>query len=214
MRGFSLTRARVLAGVAGAGVCFVAGGLAQQRLQQQKLERPLVTAARESLSSAPFSSLLAQEAGRERSFIMIKPDGVQRGLVGEIIKRFEAKGFKLVAIRMMRPGQKHLEDHYADLSKRPFFPGLVKYMDSGPVVAMCWEGEGVVKTGRVMLGETNPRDSKPGTIRGDYCIQVGRNIIHGSDSVEAANHEIGLWFTGADLCDYTQAADAWINEGN
>ena len=74
--------------------------------------------------------------------------------------------------RMMRPGQKHLEEHYADLSKRPFFPGLVKYMDSGPVVAMCWEGQGVVKTGRVMLGETNPKDSKPGTIRGDYCIQV------------------------------------------
>ena len=74
----------------------------------------------------------------------------------------------------MRPGRKHLEEHYADLSKRPFFPGLVKYMDSGPVVAMCWEGEGVVKTGRVMLGETNPRDSKPGTIRGDYCIQVRR----------------------------------------
>ena len=86
--------------------------------------------------------------------------------------RFEQKGFKLIAIRMMRPGQKHLEEHYADLSKRPFFPGLVKYMDSGPVVAMCWEGDGVVKTGRVMLGETNPRDSKPGTIRGDYCIQV------------------------------------------
>ena len=87
--------------------------------------------------------------------------------------RFEQKGFKLIAIRMMRPGQKHLEEHYADLSKRPFFPGLVKYMDSGPVVAMCWEGDGVVKTGRVMLGETNPKDSKPGTIRGDYCIQVG-----------------------------------------
>ena len=108
----------------------------------------------------------------ERTFLAVKPDGVQRGLVGEIIKRFEQKGFKLVAIRMMRPGQKHLEEHYADLSKRPFFPGLVKYMDSGPVVAMCWEGENVVKTGRVMLGETNPRDSKPGTIRGDYCIQV------------------------------------------
>merc|ERR1711983_669146 len=130
----------------------------------------------------------------ERTFIMIKPDGVQRGLVGEIIKRFEQKGFKLVAIRMMRPGKEHLEEHYADLAKRPFFPGLVKYMDSGPVVAMCWEGDGAVKTGRVMLGETNPKDSKPGTIRGDYCIQVGRNICHGSDAVESANHEIKLWF--------------------
>merc|ERR1712058_148035 len=132
----------------------------------------------------------------------IKPDGVQRGLVGEIIKRFEAKGFKLVAIRMMEPGEAHLREHYADLSARPFFPGLVSYMASGPVVAMVWEGENVVKTGRVMLGETNPRDSKPGTIRGDLCITVGRNIIHGSDSVESANHEIGLWFPEAkDVCD-------------
>jgi len=213
MRGFILSKARVLTGVAGAGACFLAGSLAQERLTSSRVGRPLVSAARESVSMAP-APLLAQETGRERSFIMIKPDGVQRGLVGEIIKRFEQKGFKLIAIRMMRPGQKHLEEHYADLSKRPFFPGLVKYMDSGPVVAMCWEGDGVVKTGRVMLGETNPRDSKPGTIRGDYCIQVGRNVIHGSDSVESANHEIGLWFTGADLCDYTQAADSWINEGN
>merc|ERR1712203_479266 len=155
-------------------------------------------------------SVAAEESQRERSFIMIKPDGVQRGLVGEIIKRFEQKGFKLIAIRMMRPGQKHLEEHYADLSKRPFFPGLVKYMDSGPVVAMCWEGDGVVKTGRVMLGETNPRDSKPGTIRGDYCIQVGRNVIHGSDSVESANHEINLWFKGDELTAWTPAAIDWV----
>merc|ERR1711933_484516 len=144
---------------------------------------------------------------------MIKPDGVHRGIVGEIIKRFENKGFKLVAMKFMQASVEHLEKHYADLAKKPFFPGLVKYMASGPVVAMVWEGLNAVKTGRVMLGETNPRDSKPGTIRGDYCIQVGRNVIHGSDSVESANHEIGLWFTGADLCDWTQAGDAWINEG-
>merc|ERR1711894_701064 len=140
----------------------------------------------------------------ERTFIMIKPDGVQRGLVGDIIKRFEQKGFKLVAIRMMAPGEAHLKEHYADLAARSFFPGLVKYMASGPVVAMAWEGENAVKTGRVMLGETNPRDSKPGTIRGDYCITVGRNIIHGSDAVESANHEIGLWFRDEDLCDWPQ----------
>merc|ERR1712079_569633 len=171
--------------------------MGKERFQVKEIS-PVLTAVKEKTSLLAPPSLLAQEAGRERTFIMIKPDGVQRGLVGDIIKRFEQKGFKLVAIRMMRP----------------FFPGLVQYMDSGPVVAMCWEGEGVVKTGRVMLGETNPRDSKPGTIRGDYCIQVGRNVIHGSDSVESANHEIGLWFTGADLCDWTQAGDAWINEGN
>merc|ERR1719471_2684107 len=150
----------------------------------------------------------------ERTFIMIKPDGVQRGLVGDIIKRFEQKGFKLVAIRMMAPGEAHLREHYADLAARSFFPGLVKYMASGPVVAMAWEGENVVKTGRVMLGETNPRDSKPGTIRGDYCITVGRNIIHGSDAVESANHEIGLWFRDEDICDWKPAQEDWINEGN
>ena len=128
----------------------------------------MISLSPKTLQRKTFPNIMATE----RTFIMIKPDGVQRGLVGDIIKRFEQKGFKLVAIRMMRPGRGHLEEHYADLSKRPFFPGLVQYMDSGPVVAMCWEGEGVVKTGRVMLGETNPRDSKPGTIRGDYCIQV------------------------------------------
>jgi len=209
-----MSSARVLAGVAGVGASFVAGGLAKEKYDQYKVT-PTLTSVTKNVSLGIKSPLtLEAKEGRERTFIMIKPDGVQRGLVGDIIKRFEQKGFKLVAIRMMRPGQKHLEEHYADLSKRPFFPGLVQYMNSGPVVAMCWEGEGVVKTGRVMLGETNPRDSKPGTIRGDYCIQVGRNVIHGSDSVESANHEIGLWFTDKDLCDWTQAGDSWINEGN
>merc|ERR1712157_534339 len=144
----------------------------------------------------------------ERTFIAIKPDGVQRGLVGEIIKRFEQKGFKLVAIKMVQPGKAHLEEHYADLAGRPFFAGLVEYMNSGPIVAMVWEGKGVVKTGRVMLGATNPADSAPGTIRGDFSIQVGRNICHGSDSVESANHEIGLWFKPAELQDWTQAITA------
>jgi nucleoside-diphosphate kinase len=96
------------------------------------------------------------EKNSERTFIAIKPDGVQRGLVGEIIKRFEQKGFKLVALKMMKPTKELLEKHYADLSKKPFFPGLIAFMSSGPVVAMVWEGKGVVKTGRVMLGETNP----------------------------------------------------------
>merc|ERR1711983_40262 len=108
----------------------------------------------------------------ERTFIMGKPDGVQRGLVGEIIKRFEQKGFKLVALKMVQPGEEHLKEHYADLASRPFFAGLVNYMNSGPIVAMVWEGKGVVKTGRVMLGATNPADSVPGSIRGDLSIQV------------------------------------------
>ena len=106
----------------------------------------------------------------------------------------------------------HLEKHYADLSKKPFFPGLIKYMASGPVLAMVWEGLNVVKTGRVMLGETNPKDSAPGTIRGDFCIQVGRNICHGSDAVESANHEIDLWFKKEELVDWNPNAMAWIYE--
>merc|ERR1712020_706739 len=149
---------------------------------------------------------------RERSFIMIKPDGVHRGLVGEIIKRFEAKGFKLVAMKFMQASREHLEEHYADLKKKPFFPGLVEYMASGPVVPMVWEGLNVVKTGRVMLGETNPKDSAPGTIRGDFCVQVGRNICHGSDSVESANKEIKLWFKDQELTCYDPLASPWVYE--
>jgi len=146
----------------------------------------------------------------ERTFIMIKPDGVQRGLVGDIIKRFEQKGFKLVAMKFMQASEEHLRKHYADLSERPFFPGLVKYMASGPVVPMVWEGLNVVKTGRVMLGETNPKDSKPGTIRGDFAIQVGRNICHGSDAVESAEKEIKLWFSEEELTSWKPAAIDWV----
>jgi len=143
---------------------------------------------------------------------MIKPDGVQRGLVGDIIKRFEQKGFKLVAIKNLNASEELLKKHYADLAARPFFPGLVKYMQLGPVVPMVWEGLNAVKTGRVMLGETNPADSKPGTIRGDFCVQVGRNIVHGSDSVESANKEIALWFTPSELVSWTPNQEPWVYE--
>ncbi|XP_054703047.1 nucleoside diphosphate kinase [Grus americana] len=160
-------------------------------------------------AGAPAS---AMAANCERTFIAIKPDGVQRGLVGEIIKRFEQKGFRLVAMKFVHASEDLLKQHYIDLKDRPFYPGLVKYMNSGPVVAMVWEGLNVVKTGRVMLGETNPADSKPGTIRGDFCIQVGRNIIHGSDSVESAQKEINLWFKPAELIDFKSCAHDWIYE--
>lgn len=148
----------------------------------------------------------------ERTFIAIKPDGVQRGLMGDIIKRFEAKGFKLVAMKFMKASEDHLKLHYADLADKPFFAGLVKYMASGPVLAMCWEGTNVVRTARNMMGETKPFDSKPGTIRGDYCIEVGRNIIHGSDAVESAQKELALWFKPEELVSWSQAAESWIYE--
>lgn len=149
---------------------------------------------------------------KERTFIMIKPDGVQRGLVGKIIQRFEARGFVLKAMKVCKPGKEHLQKHYADLSKKPFFNGLVEYMDSGPVCAMVWEGDNCVKTGRKMLGATKPFDSEPGTIRGDFCIDVGRNVIHGSDSVESANHEINLWFKGEEVCAYEHHSKKWVYE--
>eukprot|EP01013_Petalomonas_cantuscygni_P036963 TRINITY_DN67705_c0_g1_i1.p2 TRINITY_DN67705_c0_g1~~TRINITY_DN67705_c0_g1_i1.p2 ORF type:complete len:165 (+),score=38.43 TRINITY_DN67705_c0_g1_i1:38-496(+) len=148
----------------------------------------------------------------ERTFIAIKPDGVQRGLVGEIIARFEKKGFKLVALKMVHVSKEHAEKHYADLSTKPFFKGLVDYIVSSPVVAMVWEGLDAVATGRRMLGATKPQDSQPGTIRGDLCLHVGRNIIHGSDAVESATNEIALWFTPAELVSWTPAATPWIYE--
>ncbi|XP_056670041.1 nucleoside diphosphate kinase A isoform X6 [Monodelphis domestica] len=112
----------------------------------------------------------------------------------------------------MQASEDLLREHYIDLKDRPFYAGLVKYMHSGPVVAMVWEGLNVVKTGRMMVGETNPADSKPGTVRGDFCIQSGRNIIHGSDSVESAEKEIGLWFHPNELVDYKSHAQQWIYE--
>merc|ERR1711910_130562 len=149
---------------------------------------------------------------KERTFIMLKPDAVHRGLVGDIIKRFEQKGFKLVAMKFMQASEELLKEHYADLSSKGFFPGLVKYMASGPVVPMVWEGLNVVKTGRVMLGATNPADSAPGTIRGDFCIQVGRNICHGSDAIDSAAKEIALWFKDEELVKWDPNGMTWVYE--
>jgi len=143
---------------------------------------------------------------------MLKPDAVQRGMTGKIIARFELKGFKLAAMKVCMPGRAHMEAHYADLSKKKFFPSLVDYMCSGPVCAMVWEGDNAVATGRVMLGATRPQDSAPGTLRGDNCIDVGRNIIHGSDAVESANHEIALWFKAEELISYTHHSAEWVYE--
>ncbi|KAI9847934.1 MAG: nucleoside diphosphate kinase [Sclerophora amabilis] len=151
-------------------------------------------------------------ASNEQTFIAIKPDGIQRGLVAPIISRFEQRGFKLVAIKLVSPSKEHLEKHYADLSKKPFFPGLIQYMLSGPICAMVWEGRDAVKTGRAILGATNPLDSAPGTIRGTYAIDVGRNICHGSDSVDSAQKEIELWFQKDDIISWKSSQSEWIYE--
>lgn len=148
----------------------------------------------------------------EQTFIMVKPDGVQRGIVGQIITRFEQKGYFLRAIKMMVASEELLQTHYEDLSKKAFFPGLVKYMASGPVCAMVWEGKNVVKAGRMLLGATNPVDSLPGTIRGDFCIDVGRNICHGSDAVESAKREISLWFKEEEVAKWEHHSAKWVYE--
>merc|ERR1711976_658561 len=148
----------------------------------------------------------------ERTFIAIKPDGVQRGLVSDIIGRFEKRVYKLVALKLCMPGKAHLEEHYSDLSSKPFFAGLVEYMNSGPICCMLWEGKDAVKQGRPMLGATNPLASAPGSIRGDFCIDVGRNVCHGSDAVDSAEKEIALWFKPEELMNYQHASASWIYE--
>ena len=130
----------------------------------------------------------------ERTFLMVKPDGVQRRLVGEIIRRFEAKGFTLAALEMVKPTREQAEAHYGVHRGKPFFEGVVNFISSGPVVAMIWESEDVVALSRKLIGATKPADSTPGTIRGDFANSIEANLIHGSDSPENAELEIGIWF--------------------
>ena len=168
--------------------------------------------ASDTLTNDLIANLTVMSAkNEEQTYIMLKPDGVQRGLLPEVIARFSRKGFKLVGLKLMNVSEEHAKKHYADLSSKPFFGSLVTYMCSGPVVAMVWEGLNVVKTGRALIGETNPAASAPGTLRGDFSIEIGRNIIHGSDAVESAKHEIGLWFPEG-VCAWESCAKAWIYE--
>lgn len=148
----------------------------------------------------------------ERTFLAVKPDGVQRQLVGEIIRRYESKGFKLVGLKLLQPTRELAEKHYAVHKERPFFSGLVDFITSGPVVAMVWEGDGVVASARKIIGATNPLTAEPGTIRGDYGANIGRNIIHGSDAIETAQTEITLWFNPEELVDWQSSLTSWIYE--
>ena len=148
----------------------------------------------------------------ERTFIMIKPDGIQRGLVGEIIKRFETKGFTLVGLKQLAVSRQLAESHYAVHKERPFFGSLVDFITSSPVVAMVWEGDGVVASARNIIGATNPLSAQPGTIRGDYGVSIGRNLIHGSDAIETAQNEIALWFGDDELVSWEPAITSWLYE--
>ncbi|XP_023663823.1 nucleoside diphosphate kinase B-like [Paramormyrops kingsleyae] len=138
----------------------------------------------------------------ERTLIAVKPDGVQRRLVGQIIQRFEKRGFKLVGLKMLKAPEELLSQHYHDLSKKPFYPSLLRYMGSGPLVVMVWEGYNVVSTSRKMVGDTNPAEAPPGSIRGDFSIHISRNVVHASDSLDGAQREIQLWFNCKELTDW------------
>lgn len=148
----------------------------------------------------------------ERTFVMVKPDGVQRNVVGEVIRRFEAKGFTLVGLKLLKVSKELAEQHYGVHKERPFFDGLVKFIISSPVVAMVWEGEGVVASARVLIGSTNPLTAPPGTIRGDLGVSIGRNLIHGSDAIETAQQEISLWFTPDELVSWEPVTKPWLVE--
>lgn len=148
----------------------------------------------------------------EQTYLMIKPDGVQRGLCGEILSRFEKKGLKIVAMKMMIIPKATAENHYGEHKDKKFFPSLIAYITSGPVLAMVLEGENAVSVCRNMMGKTNPVESAPGTIRGDYAMVTGLNIIHGSDSVESAKREISIFFKPEELVTYEKTSDKWLYE--
>jgi len=146
----------------------------------------------------------------ERTFVMVKPDGVQRNLIGEIVMRIERKGYQLIGAKLMMVPRELAEAHYAEHKGKPFFDELIQFITSGPVFAMVWQGEQVIAAIRKLMGKTNPVEAEPGSIRGDYGISMGMNIIHGSDSPANAEREINLWFKPEELHDYEKTIDSWI----
>ncbi len=148
----------------------------------------------------------------ERTFALLKPDAVQRGLAGLILQRFERRGLKVVGLKMMRVSRPLAESYYAEHKGKPFYEPLMSYITSGPVVAMVLEGDGAVAIVRKMMGKTNSAEAEPGTIRGDYALTIGRNVIHGSDSLESAKREIGFFFKPEELHEYKRIDEAWLRE--
>lgn len=146
----------------------------------------------------------------ERTLIIVKPDGVQRKVIGEIISRFEKKGFKLAGAKFMQVTEELARKHYAVHEGKPFFEGVVTYLASSPVMVMVWQADGVIAMARKMMGATFGFDAEPGTIRGDFSCSKGYNLIHGSDSPESAQYEMGLYFNEDELVDYTFADEAWL----
>lgn len=149
---------------------------------------------------------------QERTLILIKPDGMQRGLASEILGRLERRGLRIVGIRMLRVSEELARRHYAEHETKPFFPGLVAYIISSPIIAAVLEGTNAIEVVRKTMGKTNPAEADPGTIRGDFALELGRNLIHGSDGPESAAREIGLFFEEPDLFSYERDTDRWIFE--
>ena len=147
----------------------------------------------------------------ETTYVMVKPDGVQRGLIGEIIGRFERKGLELVGLKSVVPSRETAETHYAVHAERPFYPGLINFVTSGPVVCMAWNGKDAISVARTLIGATNGREASPGTIRGDFGMDMGYNMIHGSDAADTAEFELGLWFPEG-LMDWEQTITSWVYE--
>ena len=147
----------------------------------------------------------------ETTYVMIKPYGVQRGLIAEILGRFERKGLKLVGLKSVVPSQETAEAHYEVHKERPFYPGLIKFVTSGPVVCMAWSGKDAIAVVRTLIGSTNGREASPGTIRGDFGMDMGFNMIHGSDAAETAAFELGLWFPEG-LMEWDQTITTWVYE--
>lgn len=148
----------------------------------------------------------------ERTFVMVKPDGVQRGIAGQVISRFEAKGLKLAAARLMTIDSELAARHYGEHVGKPFYEKLVRFITSGPVLAMVWEGEDAISVVRTLVGKTNPKEAGPGTVRGDYGMTTGKNIIHASDSPVSAEREINLFFSEKEIQGYTRIDETWLYE--
>jgi nucleoside-diphosphate kinase len=149
---------------------------------------------------------------KQRTFVLVKPDGVQRGLVGNIINRFEKKGLKIIAMKMISVSKELAEKHYGIHKGKPFFEPTVKYITSSPVVAMVLEGNDAINIVRTMMGKTNPQDASMGTIRGDFGQFIGRNIVHGSDGPDTAEFEINLWFNQEEISKYKRIDEIWLIE--
>ncbi|MDQ7028291.1 MAG: nucleoside-diphosphate kinase [Ardenticatenia bacterium] len=149
----------------------------------------------------------------ERTLVIVKPDGVQRGLTGEVIRRLEQRGLKVIALKMLHVSRELAERHYAVHKGKPFYEPLIEYITSSPVVVMVVEGKAAIRVVRKTVGATNPADAEPGTIRADYALEIGRNIVHASDAPETAEAEIAIWFRAEELCPYERSLDTWIYEG-